>query len=117
MVILQYHHPLVLRMGGLMSRSFLTRSLAVSLAVCFLLIGGFASAQSIAHESGHAHHQKADHGTILCSWMCAAGQAADGVQLVSQVHFNLLALDAPPATKSFNNPPLESLPSRGPPSF
>jgi hypothetical protein len=52
-------------------------ALAVVLILCILVVGGLASAQSIIHESHHAHHQKSTHSTVLCSWMCAAGQTHD----------------------------------------
>ena len=63
-----------------MTHGFIQRSLACLLVVSLLVIGGFASAQSLTHESQHAHHQKATHGTVLCSWMCAAGQVLDTVR-------------------------------------
>src|SRR5215217_7642538 len=54
-------------------------ALVVLLVLCLLAVGVLASAQSITHESHHAHHQKATHGTVLCSWMCAAGQMLHGI--------------------------------------
>ena len=54
------------------------QALAAILALCILFVGGLASAQSITHESHHAHHQKATHDTVLCSWMCTAGQGWEG---------------------------------------
>lgn len=57
------------------------QTLAVVLILCILVVGGLASAQSITHESHHAHHQKAAHSTALCSWMCAAGQGWEGASL------------------------------------
>ncbi len=60
-----------------MTHCFIQRSLACLLVLCILVTGGLASAQSITHESQHSHHQKATHGTVLCSWMCAAGQAGE----------------------------------------
>ena len=53
------------------------QSLALLLVLCLLAVGGLASAQSISHESHHAHHHKAAHATVLCNWMCAAGQAGE----------------------------------------
>ena len=53
------------------------QSVAIVLVLCLLAVGGLASAQSISHESHHAHHHKAAHGTVLCTWMCAAGQAGE----------------------------------------
>jgi|DewCreStandDraft_4_1066084.scaffolds.fasta_scaffold143910_2 hypothetical protein len=55
------------------------QAVATLLVFCVLVVGGLASTQSIAHEWHHAHHQKATHGTVLCSWLCAAGQALDGI--------------------------------------
>jgi hypothetical protein len=60
-----------------MTHRSLQRSLACLLALCILVIGGLASAQSITHDSQHSHHQKATHSTVLCSWMCTAGQAGE----------------------------------------
>lgn len=66
-----------------MKSVLIQRALACLLVLCVLVIGGLASAQSITHESQHSHHQKATHGTVLCSWMCAAGQAGEAaVQFV-----------------------------------
>lgn len=62
-----------------MTHGFIQRSLACFLVVSLLVIGGFASAQSLTHESQHSHHQKATHSTVLCSWMCAAGQVLDSL--------------------------------------
>jgi len=55
------------------------QSLAVLLVLSLLVIGGLGSAQAISHESHHAHHQKTTHATVLCAWMCAAGQVLDTV--------------------------------------
>jgi hypothetical protein len=35
----------------------------------------------VEHAGHHAHHQAATHGTVLCSWMCAAGQAGEAATL------------------------------------
>jgi hypothetical protein len=60
----------------------LKRSLSCLIVLSLLVIGGFASAQALTHESQHAHHQKATHGTVLCSWMCAAGQAGEATTVL-----------------------------------
>ena len=78
-------------MLNLMSSSRRKQALAVILAFCMLVVGGLASAQSIAHESQHAHHQKATHDTVLCSWMCAAGQGVEGA--VVEAMFELFPLE------------------------
>ena len=53
------------------------RVLSISLVLCILVVGGFAHAQSAEHANHHAQHQTATHGTLLCSWMCAAGVGLD----------------------------------------
>jgi hypothetical protein len=89
--------------------------LALLLVVSIVIVGGLASAQAIAHESHHAHHQKATHASPFCSWMCAAGQVLDGMAVpplverapVGHAHigsFRVTPLRVPHAT-----------PSRGPP--
>lgn len=56
------------------------KKIAVALVViCFLGAAGLASTHSLVHESPHAHHQQGTHGTVLCSWMCTAGQVLDVV--------------------------------------
>ena len=62
------------------------QSLALLLAVCLVTVGGLASAQSISHESHHAHHDKAAHATVLCNWMCAAGQAGEATTVLVPSH-------------------------------
>lgn len=99
-----------------MNRLPATRVVAALLVLCILVVGGLASAQSITHESHHAHHQKATHGTALCSWMCAAGQVLDGTSapfLIEQAPVSL----ADYATYLFiPHTALDSATSRGPPS-
>jgi len=99
-----------------MTPRLMKQSLAVLLALCLLTVGGLASAQSISHESHHAHHHKAAHATVLCNWMCAAGQVLDTVTApalverspISDVEFRAL----PDHSSYFSS----LLASRGPPS-
>jgi len=51
--------------------------LSIFVVLCVLAVGGLAQAQSVEHAGHHAHHQAATHGTVLCSWMCAAGTVLD----------------------------------------
>ena len=60
-----------------MSHGWMQRFLACVLVLCILAISSFAAAQSLTHDVRHSHHQKATHSTVLCSWMCAAGQAGE----------------------------------------
>jgi hypothetical protein len=54
---------------------------SILLVLCVLSVGGLAQAQLVEHAGHHAHHQAATHGTVLCSWMCAAGQAGEAATL------------------------------------
>lgn len=91
------------------------QALAVVLVFCILVVGGLASAQSITHEAHHSHHQKATHSTVLCSWMCAAGQGWEGtavpapLELLPLEWVELAALGQTPALYAENSV------TRGPP--
>ena len=64
---------------------------SILLVLCVLSVGGLAQAQSVEHAGHHAHHQAATHGTVLCSWMCAAGEVLDSA--VVTVHAELSPID------------------------
>lgn len=113
---LQYY----LRAGPLsvwvMTHAFLKRSLACLLVLCVLAVGGLASAQSLTHDSQHAHHQKSTHSTMLCSWMCAAGQVLDTVVVPDLVERTPVALIEPLDYRFILPASLSLSASRGPPS-
>jgi hypothetical protein len=99
-----------------MTHRLLQQSLTVFLVLCLLVVGGLASAQSISHESHHAHHHKATHATVLCTWMCAAGQVLDTVTapaLVERAPMSVIELCSISECSSHFTSPLLS---RGPPS-
>jgi hypothetical protein len=92
------------------------RSLACLLVLSLLIISGFASAQALTHESQHSHHQKATHATVLCSWMCAAGQVLDSLSAPSLIEQSPVAF-----ADEFVPPPIsfvtvQFVSSRGPPA-
>jgi hypothetical protein len=92
------------------------QSLAVVLVLCLLVIGGLGSAQAISHESHHAHHQKSTHATVLCAWMCAAGQVLDAVaapDLIERSPVSRVEFSTPP---DFSSSFSSLLSSRGPPA-
>ncbi|HET9606092.1 MAG TPA: hypothetical protein VFO87_03510 [Nitrospira sp.] len=99
-----------------MTPRLMTQSLALLLVLCLLAVGGLASAQSISHETHHAHHHKAAHATVLCNWMCAAGQVLDTVTAPALVERSPIALveqcALPVCSSNFSSP----LVSRGPPN-
>lgn len=93
------------------------RVLAVLLVLCLLVVGGLASAQSITHESHHAHHQKATHGTVLCSWMCAAGQVLDGSAAPYLIEQSPVVLFDHRPFPFIPHVAIDSPTTRGPPTF
>jgi len=66
--------------------------LSIFIVLCILAIGGIAQAQSAEHAGHHAQHQAATHGTVLCSWMCAAGTVLDSEVVFIQALRNHIAL-------------------------
>jgi hypothetical protein len=91
--------------------------LSISLVLCILAIGGLAQAQAAEHAGHHAQHQAATHGTLLCSWMCAAGTVLDAqVLLIQAEHGPIALIPIPHSNDSISEPsPISS--SRAPPSF
>ena len=99
-----------------MMNAAIQRSIACLLVFCVLAVGGLASARSLTHESQHAHHQKATHGTVLCSWMCAAGQVGEGTTVPAPIR--LIQLESLEVV-SFDQTPMifsRELATRGPPA-
>jgi hypothetical protein len=91
--------------------------LSILLVLCVLSVGGLAQAQSVEHAGHHAQHQAATHGTLLCSWMCAAGTVLDTAVITFQAELSPIALTALP---HFVQPSIETCqtsPSRAPPFF
>ena len=91
--------------------------LSILLILCVLSIGGLAQAQSVEHAGHHAHHQAATHGTVLCSWMCAAGTVLDTAVVTFQAERSPIAFITlfNPAQPSIESCHTSS--SRAPPSF
>jgi hypothetical protein len=91
--------------------------LSILLVLCVLSVGGLAQVQAAEHAGHHAHHQAATHGTLLCSWMCAAGTVLDSAVVLVPVELGSVAL-VPLAHSTI--PSIEQCrisPSRAPPSF
>ena len=91
--------------------------LSILLVLCVLSVGGLAQAQSVEHAGHHAQHQAATHGTLLCSWLCAAGTVLDSAVVTFQAELSPIALVTLPHSIQ---PPIEDCQtssSRAPPSF
>ncbi len=93
------------------------KGLSISLVLCVLVIGGLAHAQSAEHAGHHATHQAATHGTVLCSWMCAAGTVLSADVVLIQAERSPIALiPLSHSSDSISEPPRISS-SRAPPFF
>jgi len=91
--------------------------LSVLLVLCVLSVGGLAQAQAVEHAGHHAHHQAATHGTVLCSWMCAAGAVLDSAVVTFQAELSPIALVTLPHSAQPLIEACQTSPSRAPPSF
>ncbi len=89
---------------------------ALLLVLCILGVSGIASAQTVLHDSHHAHHQTATHGTVLCSWMCAAGQMLDTVAGPCLVERSPVAQTEHATIQTITSVFAPAITSRGPPS-
>ena len=90
---------------------------SILLVCCVLSVGGLAQAQSVEHAGHHAHHQAATHGTVLCSWMCAAGTVFDSAVVPFQAELSLISLVMLPHFVPPSIEPCLASSSRAPPPF
>ena len=90
---------------------------SILLVVCVLSVGGLAQAQSVEHAAHHAHHQAATHGTVLCSWLCAAGVVLDSAVVTFQPELGPIALLMLPNSAQPSIEACQTSSSRAPPSF
>ena len=102
-------------MGSLLMNHVALKFVSILLVLCVLSVGGLAQAQSVEHAGHHAHHQAATHGTVLCSWLCAAGQAGEAATLL--VPLEVTSQESVEITSADQVPTICSsiLASRGPP--
>ncbi len=92
------------------------KCISVLLVCCVLSVGGLAQAQSVEHAGHHAHHQAATHGTVLCSWMCAAGTIFDSAEVPFRAELSLIALHTPLNVAQLDRELCLPSSSRAPPS-
>ena len=95
----------------------LLKVLSILLVLCVLSVGGLAQAQSVEHAGHHANHQAATHGTVLSSWMCAAGTVLDSTTVLIPTERSSVALVALPYSANPSIEPCQVLSSRAPPFF
>ena len=99
-----------------MNRTVL-KCLSILVVLCVLSVGGLAQAQSVEHAGHHAQHQASTHGTLLCSWMCAAGAVLDTAVITFQAELSPIALVTLPHSAQPLIEACQISPSRAPPSF
>ena len=90
---------------------------SILLVLCVLSVGGLAQAQSVEHAGHHAHHQAATHGTVLCSWLCAAGTVLDSAVVTFQAELSPIAFITLPNSAQPSIEVCQTSSSRAPPSF
>ncbi|MDT7040961.1 hypothetical protein [Candidatus Nitronereus thalassa] len=88
---------------------------SLSLLACLLVVGILLPSQITAHSLHHAHHQAATHASVICSWMCAAGQVVESTNLfLESPAFSMQDLEILPIS-SIRSTPLLLFFKRGPP--
>ncbi len=90
------------------------RFVTVGLTASLLLLNGMVFAQTVEHAVHHARHQAATHATVLCSWMCAAGEILDAYQVPFE-NKPLIAGDAQIWVPVLSPPRLSVVPVSRPP--
>jgi hypothetical protein len=90
--------------------------LSIVLVLGVLAVGGLAQAQAAEHAGHHAQHQTATHGTLLCSWLCAAGTVLDSEVVVIRAHRSHIALIPTQRSSDPIPQPSRICSSRAPPS-
>ena len=93
------------------------KSIAIGLAVCLLLLSGLAYPQTVAHAGHHAHHTAKTHASVICSWMCAAGQVFEAATVVIQSDRSPIGVASQPAVSEPTSAVHRTASSRGPPSL
>ncbi len=91
--------------------------LSIALVLCILAIGGLAQVQAAEHAGHHAQHQTATHGTVLCSWMCAAGTVLDSQVVLLRAELSPVAILQIVDSADTVSRCSRSYSSRGPPTF
>ena len=104
-------------LGRLLMNRIVLKFVSILLVLCVLSVGGLAQAQSVEHAGHHAQHQAATHGTVLCSWMCAAGTVLDTAVVTFQAELSPIALITLPQSTQPSIEVCQISSSRAPPSF
>jgi len=104
-------------LGRLLMNHTVLKFVSILLVLCVLSVGGLAQAQLVEHAGHHAHHQAATHGTVLCSWMCAAGEVLGSAVVTFQAELSPIALIMFPNSAQASIKACQTSPSRAPPSF
>src|ERR1043165_10030230 len=99
-----------------MNRTVL-KFVSILLVLCVISVGGLSQAQMVEHAGHHAHHQAATHGTVLCSWMCAAGTVFNTAVVPFQIELSPIALITFPSSAQPSIEICQTSASRAPPSF
>lgn len=87
------------------------------LAAWLLLLSGVVYPQLAAHAEQHAHHSAATHANALCSWLCAAGQTAEGLASPALALVESVSPAVQQEYAALDLHPVSSNASRGPPSL
>ena len=65
--------------------------LIFGLVACILFVGGIFASESAAHSLHHTHHKAATHASLICSWICAAGEILQCNNLIFETPSSLVS--------------------------
>jgi len=91
------------------------QSLVGGFVLWLVVLSGIVYPQLTGHIAQHEHHGAATHATALCSWLCIAGDAVNGIVVdVAPVEYATILEQAPPVNqlRLFHS---SQPPSRAPP--
>jgi hypothetical protein len=91
--------------------------LAATLAGCLVLLLALVYPATVPHEFHHLHHGAATHGTVICSWLCAAGQGVEGNAVPAVYRLDPVDLLELLVALNSDEPSLFSVSSRAPPTI
>lgn len=88
-----------------MMTRFRHAAMLLLLACAFFALQGTVYPHMLEHLSQHTHHESGVHGTVVCSWLCAAGQDLESVPalvpitipvvtLIDDIHFDSLSIES-----------------------
>ena len=89
--------------------------IALSLVSCLLLLSGMVVVSLPEHSLHHNSHHATTHGSLICSWLCTAGECVEGIHVALDYSHVPIAQFQPTSPAVHLSLITIEFPSRGPP--